>query len=72
VESRFGIVFSEYFAEELASLAELKEAGFVEVDEFAVCVTEAGRLFVRNACMAFDRYLKQKREASAPVFSRTV
>ncbi len=72
VEAEFGIVFSEYFAEELASLEELKEVGFVEVDESAVRVTEAGRLFVRNACMAFDRYLNQKREEAAPVFSRTV
>ena len=34
-------------------------------------VKEKGRLFVRNVCMAFDRYLKAK-AAEKPVFSRTV
>ncbi len=44
-------------------------------------VTPRGRLFVRNVCMEFDRYLTEKEQAKAdaeeegeetPVFSRTV
>lgn len=71
VASRFGIDFDAYFAEALAELAELEDAGFVEMSTDAVAVTSTGRLFVRNACMAFDRYLKRVRD-SKPVFSRTV
>ena len=72
VEKRFAIDFDDYFATSLVSLDEVKAEGFVTVDAEAVAVTPAGRLFVRNVCMAFDRYLEAKREASRPVFSRTV
>ena len=79
VEARFGVDFARYFADDLPGLGELQEAGFVQADGQGVQVTPTGRLFVRNACMAFDRYLA-KPEASisgqppadAPVFSRTV
>ena len=57
--------------ERIARLAPALNA-FVTVDADAVTVTPAGRLFVRNVCMAFDRYLEAKREANRPVFSRTV
>jgi oxygen-independent coproporphyrinogen-3 oxidase len=43
----------------------------VEVTEEALVVREEGRLFVRNVCMAFDRYLEAK-TGDGPVFSRTV
>lgn len=71
VEARFGIDFGQYFRKELASLHDLSEAGFVEVGDAEVLVAEAGRVFVRNICMAFDRYLQRPREET-PVFSRTV
>ena len=64
--------FDAYFATSLAALDEVEAAGFVVVDTAAVTVQPAGRLFVRNVCMAFDRYLEAKREANRPVFSRTV
>jgi oxygen-independent coproporphyrinogen-3 oxidase len=72
VAARFGIDFDGYFASALESLDEVKAEGFVVVDAEAVTVTPAGRLFVRNVCMAFDRYLEAKRQANRPVFSRTV
>jgi hypothetical protein len=31
-----------------------------------------GRLFVRNICMIFDRYLRAKQADGKPTFSRTV
>ncbi len=71
VEQRFGISFDDYFETSLLGLDELIDAGFVKNGSDAVKVTRAGRLFVRNACMAFDRYLENKSEAK-PVFSRTV
>ena len=72
VERRFGIDFDDYFAGALAGLDEVLAEGFVAVDGEAVTVAPSGRLFVRNVCMAFDRYLEAKRRAERPVFSRTV
>jgi oxygen-independent coproporphyrinogen-3 oxidase len=71
VAQRFGIAFDEYFAPDLADLAELKEAGFVEETDREVRVQKQGRIFVRNACMVFDRYLRAK-SPEGPMFSRTV
>jgi oxygen-independent coproporphyrinogen III oxidase len=75
VAERFGIDFDQYLAPSLARLDEVKEAGFVELDDEGLRVTQQGRVFVRNVCMAFDRYLHHKEAAEGsdrPVFSRTV
>lgn len=74
VEDRFGIAFGEYFARELAELS--ADPGpvadrFLAITPEYLQVLPAGRLFVRNICMAFDRYLRQER-ADRPVFSRTI
>ncbi len=71
VSQRFGLSFDEYFAPELESLDELKAAGFVEETDTEVRVRDQGRIFVRNACMVFDRYLRAK-SPEGPMFSRTV
>lgn len=73
VEARFGIDFEDYFAAELAELggpAGPVADGFLKVGPDALDVTARGRLFVRNICMAFDRYLPG--HAGKPVFSRTI
>lgn len=80
VAQRFGIVFDDYFADARARLHDVRDAGFIEEDDDTLRVTPRGRLFVRNVCMEFDRYLMEKREArqeeeaeeGTPVFSRTV
>jgi oxygen-independent coproporphyrinogen-3 oxidase len=72
VSRRFGIDFGSYFGRELSELREGPVAdGFLEIDGGRLEVTPRGRLFVRNVCMAFDRYLREK-AAGTPVFSRTV
>lgn len=71
VERRFSIDFAQYFESELDALGELQDAGFVSMTETELRVTDTGRVFVRNACMEFDRYLKRPK-TEAPVFSRTV
>jgi oxygen-independent coproporphyrinogen-3 oxidase len=71
VAERFGIEFDDYFGRSLNRLEEPMEAGFVEVTKEGLLVREEGRLFVRNVCMAFDRYLDAK-TGGGPVFSRTV
>lgn len=75
VEARFGIDFAQYFARELDQLTGPGSPvadGLVHVDERAIDVTAVGRLFVRNVCMIFDRYLHARTAGPKPVFSRTV
>ncbi len=72
VAARFGIDFAEYFARELQELAADPVAdGFVDLSSSRIAVTPAGRIFVRNVAMVFDRYLRA-RTSDAPVFSRTI
>jgi oxygen-independent coproporphyrinogen-3 oxidase len=73
VEQRFGIDFGAYFAKELATLGAADGPivdGLLDVDDASLTVTPRGRLFVRNVCMAFDRYLGT--HDGRPVFSRTI
>lgn len=73
VATRFGIDFAAYFAGELAALTAAGgpvDDGFLTVTDGVLEVTPAGRLFVRNICMQFDRYLAS--HSGRPVFSRTI
>ena len=70
-EERFGIVFADYFAEELGRVAsELVPEGMAIVDDDRIRATELGSIFIRNVAMTFDAYLATK--VDRPVFSRTV
>jgi oxygen-independent coproporphyrinogen-3 oxidase len=73
VEEMFGINFAAYFAKELTSLGAADGPvgdALLEIDDDALTVTPRGRLFVRNVCMTFDRYLPS--HEGRPVFSRTI
>ena len=75
VQHRFGIDFREYFRAELTELtgdASPATDGLVRVTGEAIDVTPLGRLFIRNVCMVFDRYLRARTAVARPVFSRTV
>jgi oxygen-independent coproporphyrinogen-3 oxidase len=75
VEGRFGISFADYFGAELAELSGPDSAradGLVTISGDEIDVTPLGRLFVRNVCMVFDRYLRARTTGPKPVFSRTV
>ena len=74
LESTYEIRFSDYFARELAELSGPQgpaEHGFLEVHPDRLVVVGDGKLFVRNICMVFDRYLREA-EPGKRVFSRTV
>lgn len=74
VEARFGIDFQGYFARELTELRREDgpvEHGFVEIAGKRLRVVGHGQLFIRNICMAFDRYLRDERP-TGPSFSRTI
>ena len=74
IERTYQIDFEQYFQAPLRELDAGPAAnGFLTRDRHHIHVTPAGRLFVRNVCMAFDAYLaKAKPSANKPVFSRTV
>lgn len=76
VEKRFGITFGEYFADELALLtAETGSPvadGLLSIQPELIEVNTTGRMFVRNICMTFDKYLARRTGGPKPVFSRTV
>ena len=66
------IVFKDYFAAELASLAGLQGDGLVTVDDQHIAVTEPGRLLIRNICMAFDRHLQSANAAQSALAAPTL
>jgi oxygen-independent coproporphyrinogen-3 oxidase len=70
VGEHFGVDFAAYFAAELARLRNEEANGFVAVTPDAIEVTPLGRVFIRNLCMIFDKYLKA--DTDKPVFSRTI
>jgi oxygen-independent coproporphyrinogen III oxidase len=58
IESRFKIIFNEYFAQEIKQLVTMCDDGLIEMSAQSIQVTGKGRLLIRNICMLFDRYLK--------------
>jgi oxygen-independent coproporphyrinogen-3 oxidase len=63
VEQRFRIEFARYFEQELLELtgpASPGADGMVRVSRGTIEVTPLGRMFVRNICMIFDRYLRAR------------
>jgi oxygen-independent coproporphyrinogen-3 oxidase len=56
----FGVRVAEYFATELTELAAMQHDGLVEVDAAWIRVKPAGKLLIRNICMVFDRYLRER------------
>jgi oxygen-independent coproporphyrinogen-3 oxidase len=58
LEARFGIVFDEYFADELVRLSELVDEGLVLAHSDTIRLTvPLGRLLIRVVAAVFDRYL---------------
>lgn len=76
VDRRFAIIFEEYFAAEIAALTDAEGSpvadGLMTLQNRRIDVLPTGRMFVRNICMAFDKYLPLRTGGPKPVFSRTV
>jgi len=70
VEAQYPIEFEAYFAEDLALLAPLVADGLVEQRGRSLHVTGVGRLLIRNICMCFDVYMRQKMRLQQ--FSRVI
>jgi oxygen-independent coproporphyrinogen-3 oxidase len=75
IERLFDLSFADAFAPELAELTGPDSPvrhGLLTVTPESLEVTRLGRMFVRNICMTFDRYLRARAAQEKPVFSRTV
>ena len=55
----------------LSELKEMENDQLIIIEENKIRITEAGRPFVRNICMAFDLHLKRK-SPETNLFSMTV
>lgn len=69
IESRYGLVFRDYFATELDSLRTLQADGLLTATAHGLQVTPSGKLLIRNICMEFDHYL---RERASQRFSKVI
>ncbi|TYB77138.1 oxygen-independent coproporphyrinogen III oxidase [Bizionia myxarmorum] len=55
----------------LVQLEELEQDGLIQMEPSTIKVTEAGRPYVRNVCMAFDLLL-QRKQPESQLFSMTI
>ena len=58
-----------YFAPEIASIADLEVEGLVAMTPGGFNVTDLGRLLIRNIAMRFDAYQETRKEKR---FSKTI
>ncbi len=70
-QRRFDTRFPDYFDDALERLQHEVDASFWSAHDDRLEVTPAGRLFVRNISMVFDRYLTEGRD-DRPLYSKTV
>ncbi len=68
--TKFGCRFDDYFTQEAEHLEDCIEDKLIAQDQASIKVTDLGKIFIRNVCMGFDWYLRQK--DSHKRFSRTV
>lgn len=62
IESREGIDFKQYFADELKTLWQMQADGLLELLPDRISVTGRGRLLLRNIAMVFDAYLSSGKQ----------
>jgi len=71
VENKFGIVFNDYFKDDLKNLDEFVEAELLKIDKDKIQVLNTGTMLIRNIVMPFDAYLKKQPENKRK-FSKTI
>jgi len=62
IESVYDIAFGDYFRTELEELSAMQGDGLLQLDGQGIQVLPAGKLLIRNICMVFDKYLRQRHE----------
>ena len=69
-KKKFTVSFDTYFIEEQGHINRCVDDGLIRVTGKNVEATELGKIFIRNVCMGFDYYLRDKNASLR--FSRTV
>lgn len=72
VERRYGLVFDQAFAPELAEIAADAAEGLAVLTKDAIELTPLGVLFMRNVARRFDAYMRKKEPGRGPTFSKSV
>lgn len=62
IEQQFNITFTDYFAVELKELQGMQQDGLLSVSADSIEVQAAGKLLIRNICMVFDRYMRNRQQ----------
>lgn len=70
IETDFDLNFNSYFAEDIKLLQCFIDDQLLSIDENEIVVQPKGRLLIRNICMCFDVYLRNK--ARQQQFSRVI
>lgn len=70
IETEFDLDFNSYFAEDIKLLQCFIDDQLLSIDENEINVLPKGRLLIRNICMCFDVYLRNK--ARQQQFSRVI
>ena len=70
IEREFKLDFNRYFAHDMELLQTFINDELVTVDDNEIQVTLRGRLLIRNICMCFDKYLRDR--ARQQQFSRVI
>ena len=72
ISQEFSVDCLDYFESELIELQPMIEDGLVVVSNQGISVTQKGRLFIRNICMVFDRYIVGAPDQENSRFSRAI
>ncbi len=72
-ERKTGANFDEYFADEQDHIETCIHEGLLVKTDNVILVTEFGKIFIRNICMGFDKYLPAQRvRQEQRQFSQTI
>jgi oxygen-independent coproporphyrinogen-3 oxidase len=69
-DTKLGIDFRVYFADEIERLRPLADDGLVLLDASEIRITAKGRLLLRSIAMVFDRYINPQEETAQ--FSKAI
>lgn len=67
LETELRIHFHDYFHDVFPQLEQFAEDGLISYNQDTLEVLPAGRLLIRNICMAFDKYSQQKQQRFSKV-----
>ncbi|QSX30183.1 oxygen-independent coproporphyrinogen III oxidase [Shewanella cyperi] len=70
IDQKFDLVFEDYFAQDLKLLQTFIDDKLVSIADRKITVSNTGQLLIRNICMCFDVYFREK--ARQQQFSRVI